>query len=57
MRWFFYIVGILSLVMAIISVANIASDIQIILAAVFVVGSLMCLGFGSLIKLLENKRE
>ena len=57
MRWFFYIVGVLSLIMAIFSVANIASDIQIILAAVFSVAFLMCFGFGSLIKLLEEKDE
>ena len=57
MHWIFIAVGILALLMTLISVVSIGSDIQIIAAGVFAVGSLTCFGFATVIKLLKEGKE
>ena len=54
MRWFMYIAGTLAFVMAAISVAVSTSDIQIILAGIFVLVGVVAFGFAALLARLDG---
>ena len=55
MRWFMYIAGTLAFVMAAISVAATRSDIQIIVAGIFVLVGVVAFGFAALLARLDGK--
>lgn len=55
MRWFMYIAGVLAFLMAAISVAVSTSDIQIILAGIFVLVGVVAFGFAALLARLDSK--
>ena len=55
MRGFMYIVGALSFLVAAISVSAAKSDIQIIVAGIFVLIGVVALGFAALIARLDGR--